>query len=88
MQLEFISRIRQIDHLINIKGTGTPDELAFRLGISRRSVYDYINTMKEMGAPIRYDHYRCSYYYTEEGHFRIDFELSKEEVTGSLKRVA
>ena len=88
MQLSFITRIQQIDHLIRIKGTGTPDALAFRLGISRRCLYDYINVMKEMGAPIKYDNFRMSYYYSEEGIFKIDFSFCKSQVAKNVRNVA
>lgn len=91
MSLDFIARIqliRQIDHLISIKGTGTPDELAARLNISRRCVYNYINTMKEMGAPIVYDHFRSSYYYAEEGKFKVDFSFYKHKVVKNIRNAA
>jgi predicted DNA-binding transcriptional regulator YafY len=88
MQSDFISRIQQIDHLIKIKGTGTPDAFAARLGISRRSLYDYLNKMKDGGAPIKYDYFRSSFYYEEEGSFRIDFSFCKSQVSNHIKSVA
>lgn len=63
----------RIDHLIRIKGTGTPSELAGKIGISERSTYEYIRLMKEFGAPVLYSRQRKSYYYREEGRFMISF---------------
>jgi len=73
MQRDFIERLSRIDHLIRIKGTGTPAQLAERLHVSERSIYDYINFMKNMGCPIKFDSFRESYYYEEEGFFIIAF---------------
>src|SRR5690242_16445222 len=47
MQKEIILRLRRIDHLIRIKGTGSPATLAKRIGISERSIYGYLNLMKD-----------------------------------------
>lgn len=73
MQKEIFRRIKRIDHLIRIKGTGNPPQLASKLGISERSIYEYLNLMKDLGAPIKYCHVRESYYYDEEGSFTICF---------------
>ena len=66
--------IERIDALIKRKGTGSPSQLASRLGISERSVYAIIQSMKELGAPIYYDHSRLSYCYSEEGKFVFSFQ--------------
>ena len=82
MQDEMLKIISRIDHLIRIKGTGRPKDLADRLGVSRRSVFFYLNFMKERGAPIKYCFDRKSYYYDEEGSFIVTIAfLKKEEVT-------
>lgn len=73
MQRDIFERLSRIDHLIRIKGTGTPAQLADRLNVSERSIYDYISFMKDLGCPIKFDSYRESYYYEEEGGFLIAF---------------
>lgn len=73
MQKEIFHRLERIDQLIRIKATGTPTELAGKLGISERTVYEYLNLMKELGAPIKFNSYRQTYYYDEEGMFNISF---------------
>jgi len=73
MQRNIFERLSRIDHLIRIKGTGTPAQLAERLNMSERSIYDYISFMKDLGCPIKFDSYRESYYYEEEGGFLIAF---------------
>ena len=73
MQRDIIDRLSRLDHLIRIKSTSTPAQLAERLNLSERSIYDYINFMKELGCPIKFDSYRESYFYEEEGFFVIAF---------------
>jgi predicted DNA-binding transcriptional regulator YafY len=79
---ETLRRLKLIDHLIRIKGTGTAEELGERLGLSRAAVYDYINLMKENGAPIKFCKFRHSYYYDEEGSFTVSF-LRKDEINNN-----
>jgi predicted DNA-binding transcriptional regulator YafY len=69
--------MQRIDYLIRIKGTGTPSQLAYRLGMSKRSLFDYLNLMKEFGAPIKFCSSRKSYYYDEEGIFSISFSFKR-----------
>ena len=69
----YLDRIQVIDRLIQIKGTGTPRQLAGRLGISERTLYETLSMMKEKGAPIQYCKTRQSYYYEERGTFSLKF---------------
>ena len=69
----YLDRIALIDRLIQIKGTGTPRQLAERLGISERTLYETLSLMKERGAPIQYCRVRRSYFYGETGSFSIKF---------------
>lgn len=62
-----------MDHLIRTKATGTSYELADKLGISRRCVFDHINILKDLGAPISFCRKRNSFYYTEDGGFQFKF---------------
>jgi transcriptional antiterminator len=71
-------RFKKLDSLILKSDTGTPRELAKKLGISVRSVYDYINHMKNCGAPISYSSQSQSYYYSEPGQFLCMFEFRPE----------
>ena len=63
----------RIDYLIKIKGTGTPDEMAKKLGISQRTLFNYLNYLKALGAPINYCKNRKSYYYDYDVKFFIGF---------------
>ena len=68
-----LQRLIRLDHLIQYKSTGTPSDCAQKIGISERSLYDYLKILKDMGAPVRFSRGRRTYYYTEGGHFHISF---------------
>jgi predicted DNA-binding transcriptional regulator YafY len=73
-----LHRLIRLDHLINHKSTGTPADCAMKIGISERSLYDYLKILKDMGAPVKFSRGRRTYYYAEGGHFHISF-LPKEK---------
>jgi predicted DNA-binding transcriptional regulator YafY len=75
---EIFSRIRRVDHLIRIKGTGSPAQLASKVGVSERTVFEYLKLMKSQGAPIQYDRSRKSYSYQHEGTFTISFVSTED----------
>jgi transcriptional antiterminator len=57
--------IKRLHDFLLTEQSGTPDELAEKLGISVRTVYNYISYMKtEMNAPIIFDNHKGNYYYT------------------------
>jgi len=68
-----LHRLIRLDYLIHLKATGKPSDCAHKIGISERSLYDYLKILKEMGAPIKFSRNRGTYYYNEEGRFRISF---------------
>lgn len=69
-------RIIQYLHDLILKAeTGSPKQLAKELGLSERSIYNYILYMKnEMGAPIQFQRQKNSYVYTEECSFVLKYE--------------
>ena len=69
--LDFVSRI---DDMIYRKATGTPGELAEKLGVSECSLYRFIRKMKCLNLPIAYNKQQRTYYYTQAGRLRIKFE--------------
>ncbi|QEH42200.1 HTH domain-containing protein [Chitinophaga sp. XS-30] len=77
MTTDTLQRLQRIDHLIQTKATGTPSNLADKIGISERCVYKYLNLMKDFGAPIKFSNARQSYYYDEEGYFKISFRFKR-----------
>lgn len=74
MPKRFLQRFARIDNLIQRKATGKPVDFARRLDISESTLYEYLSVMKNFGAPIRYCSIRCTYYYEEDGKFKVFFE--------------
>ncbi|MBT2160507.1 hypothetical protein [Zobellia barbeyronii] len=68
-----ISLIERIDQLVRLHATGTPEELATRLNISRAKLYRVIDVMKALEAPIVYDISRQSFMYEDEVRFKCGF---------------
>ncbi len=76
--MKFIKQIEQykkLDKLIEQACTGTPDELAVRLQISRTQLYTFLESLKFLGAPIKYNRCIQSFYYTANFKLRIDISI-------------
>jgi predicted DNA-binding transcriptional regulator YafY len=67
------SRLEYLDTLIRRKSTGAPKVLAKKLNVSVRAVYNYLNMLKQQGAPICYSKHKETYYYDEAGYFCFKF---------------
>lgn len=86
---EKIQAIERIDQLIRLKATGSPNDLAERIGVSRTTVYEIINCMKLLGADIAYCRNRQSFYYPSAVRLSIGFtqpEENLERITGGMKK--
>lgn len=70
---QILHRLIRIDYLIRIKSIGSPKALAEKIGMSERSMYEYIKILKAFGAPVAYNRTKQSYYYLTEGSFTIAF---------------
>jgi hypothetical protein len=67
--------IIRLNDLIMNEQTGSPRILASKLGITERSVYNYIAFMKrEMKAPILYNSQRLSYVYNSDSDFKFNID--------------
>ncbi len=88
MRKNILERLERIDHLIRIKGTGSPADLAKRLNMSQRNIYQYLNLMRDMGAPIKFDPFRETYFYSEDGGFVIRFQRTVKESNDSKLKTA
>ena len=67
-----LNKIERMDMLIRRNATGNPTVFATKMGMSNRSLHNYINFMKvQLRAPIKYSATMQSYHYAENGRFRI-----------------
>jgi len=60
--IEQLERLQRIHDLIKAERTGTPDEFAKSVHISRRQLYEYIQVIKDLGVDIRYSKTRNTFY--------------------------
>ncbi|MCF6349119.1 MAG: DNA-binding protein [Flavobacteriaceae bacterium] len=67
--LKQLERLRKAHKLIQQENTGTPEEFANRLNISRRQLYNMIEYFKELDAPLLYNRKTNTFYYS------YDFDL-------------
>jgi hypothetical protein len=73
-----------MDYYIRTRNTGSPGEFAAKMGISERSLYEYINILKELGAPVAFSFHENSYIYYEEGKLKISFLLNDQTWNNSI----
>lgn len=74
MKIEYyLEKLKAIDQRIRLKCTGNPEQFSFELGISKRTLYRYLDYMKDLGADIAYDIYQQSFYYTKA--VRLDTDI-------------
>ncbi|MFV0328885.1 MAG: hypothetical protein ACK5KL_03505 [Dysgonomonas sp.] len=83
MQLfEAINRISRVHMMIMNESTGTPEEFANKLNISRRQLFNILEDFKSYGAQIKYSRKKRAYSYQNNFIVRIEvgvFSLSKQE---------
>ena len=58
-----IQRLDRLHHLIRLQITGSSDELAKKMEVSRRTVFRLIDILKEIGCPVYFNKYKNSYCY-------------------------
>lgn len=79
--LKSIDRLKRIDSMIRRQATGTSDEFARKLGISRSMLMENLREMKELGAEICFCPHRRSYFYANEFGLLIG-KASKNRIRG------
>lgn len=62
---EYLDRISMMHKLVSRQVTGTPDEFARRLGVSRTSLYELIDELRSRGAPITYSKSAKTFFYSQ-----------------------
>ncbi|MFH6955975.1 hypothetical protein ACHRV1_01105 [Flavobacterium aquidurense] len=88
-----MERIKRIHTLISSEKTGTPTVFAKKLSLSRSQLYNALEMIKELDAPIKYCKKRESFYYESSFELILNFSLktikddeSKEIFGGSYFR--
>jgi biotin operon repressor len=82
--IEQLQLLDRIDKLIARKGTGSARDLASKLGISRSSIFNYLDYLRQLGAEIEYCDVRRSYYYVnnQRPQFKVFSKSDSEHFYG------
>jgi len=73
--IDFLEKLAILNKLISQKRTGTPEELAERLRISRSTLYEFIDALKLRGIDVKYSRSRCTFYYENDVLLDIRFSI-------------
>ena len=65
--LETYNKLQELNRLTAEEQTGSPQELSKKLNIKERQLYKYLEILKELNYPAKYDRKRKTYYYTNGG---------------------
>ena len=88
---EYLDRISMMHKLVSRQKTGTPEEFAHRLGVSRTSLYELIDELRSRGAPIAYSKSSKTFFYSQPYDIAVTCTLrpltynEAKETTGGIK---
>lgn len=71
---KYIARLQRMDSLIAMRATGPPEEFAYKMKLSRSTLFETLQEMKVMGVDIRYSNSCETYYYADERRIIIKVE--------------
>lgn len=88
---EYLDRISKVHKLISRRKTGTPEEFAGQLGVSRTSLYELIDELRSRGVPIAYSKSAKTFFYSQPYDIAVTCSLrpltyteTKENEGGSV----
>lgn len=70
-----IHRLNNLHRLIRMCNTGSPDELAHKLHISKRHHYNVLDDLRALGAKIDYSRSGYTFYYTNSFELHLDLQV-------------
>jgi transcriptional antiterminator len=82
-----IERFQILNKLIHKQKTGSPEELANRLNLSRRQLYNYIEELKDLGMKVRYSRKHNSFYFDDSKKLEILFNIEVLETEENTKTI-
>lgn len=71
-----IKLLQRMNSMIRMKATGSPEEFAQRVGVSKATLYRHVDTLKELGADIHYNPHRGSFEHLSDAPKIIDPSLN------------
>ena len=77
--IKSLERLQQLHKRIEQENTGTPKELAVYMAISERLLYNLIDMLKDINAPVNYSRSRKTYFYGD--FFELQVNISVKAMT-------
>lgn len=72
-------KLNELIRLIKEENTGNSIELGIKLGMSKRTVYTYLQVLKtEFKAPIAYSKSKRTFYFSEKGELNLHWQQVKQ----------
>lgn len=81
--IKSLERLQQLHKRIEQENTGTPKELANYMSISERLLYNLIDMLKDVNAPVNYSRSRKTYFYGDFFELQVSISvkaMSSDEV--------
>ena len=72
---EYLDRISMMHKLVSRQKTGTPEEFANQLGVSRTSLYELIDELRSRGVPIAYSKSAKTFFYRQPYDIAVSCSL-------------
>ena len=69
--IEYIDRLKVVDDMIRRRFKGNAAKLGRQIGVSRRTVFNYFETLRQWGADIQYDHANGCFYYANSFQLKV-----------------
>jgi predicted DNA-binding transcriptional regulator YafY len=75
----YLEKMTWLIELIEKENTGPADILAIKIGVSRRTIFRYLDELRLKGADIYFSRSKGTYYMKNDFHFKEDFLYSAME---------
>ena len=76
---EYVDLIARFHSLVMSQMTGTPDIFAYKLGISRSSLYNLISEIQSYGIDVEYSRERETFRYSYPDKVEISIKICQNE---------
>ena len=73
--LHYLNNLDRIFYKIKCRHTGNAEEFARTIGVSRRQLFYYLEELRSIGVPIKFDRSMNTFYLTRECLFKINITL-------------
>ncbi len=72
---EYLDRISLMHKYVSRQRTGTPEEFAGKLGVSRTTLYELIDELRSRGVPISYSKSAKTFFYSQPYDIAVTCQL-------------